>query len=230
MEEKKKIEEQIENFEINDILNIEHPEIILEKAKPFLELMMQYECDLMEVKNRLKILNKEFTLKYSRNPFEAIESRLKEPLSIVEKMKRKGYALSVENIEKNLFDVAGIRVVCSFPEDIYAIAALLSQQDDIRIVEKKDYIENPKENGYRSLHLILEVPIFLAEQKKYRKVEVQLRTITMDFWASLEHKLKYKKDVENSEEISRELKECADAISSMDFRMQEIRNKIEKRQ
>lgn len=178
----------------------------------------------------MKILNKEFTLKYSRNPFEAIESRLKEPLSIVEKMKRKGYALSVENIEKNLFDVAGIRVVCSFPEDIYAIAALLSQQDDIRIVEKKDYIENPKENGYRSLHLILEVPIFLAEQKKYMKVEVQLRTIAMDFWASLEHKLKYKKDVENSEEISRELKECADAISSMDFRMQEIRNKIEKKQ
>lgn len=230
MEEKQQIEEQIENFQINDILNIEHPEIILEKAKPFLELMMQYECALMEVKNRLKVLNKEFTLKYSRNPFEAIESRLKEPLSIVEKMKRKGYALSVENIEKNLFDVAGIRVVCSFPEDIYAIAALLTQQDDIQLVEKKDYIKNPKENGYRSLHLILEVPIFLAEQKKYMKVEVQLRTIAMDFWASLEHKLKYKKDIENSEEISRELKECADAISSMDFRMQEIRNKIEKKQ
>ena len=164
------------------------------------------------------------------SPYVVVGTEPISPESILEKLERKGLELTSESIEKNLNDVAGIRVICSFPDDIYVLADRLCSQDDLRLLEKKDYIENPKENGYRSLHLILEVPIFLAEQKKYRKVEVQLRTIAMDFWASLEHKLKYKKDVENSEEISRELKECADAISSMDFRMQEIRNKIEKRQ
>lgn len=222
MEQKKETE-----IQMTDLLGMEHPERLLEKFQPFATLMMQCECALMEVETKLQVLNKEFALQYSRNPFESIKSRIKTPLSIVEKLKRKGYRLSVESMENNLFDIAGIRVICSFPEDIYTIADLLVEQDDIYLVEKKDYIKNPKPNGYRSLHLILDIPIFLSEEKKHMKVEVQLRTIAMDFWASLEHKLKYKKNVENSEEISKELKECADAISQMDLRMQNIRNQIE---
>ena len=148
-------------------------------------------------------------------------------MSIIDKMRRKGIPLSVENIEKNLNDIAGVRVICSFPVDIYALAAMLVKQDDIRLLEKKDYIAEPKPNGYRSLHLIVEVPIFLSNCKRYMRVEVQFRTIAMDFWASLEHKLKYKKDIDNPDDIARELEECARIISSMDERMQEIRNRIE---
>ncbi|WP_422664670.1 GTP pyrophosphokinase [Anaerotignum propionicum] len=206
------------------------PEIIIREAKPFMELMMECKCALMEVETKLNVLNAEFALKYNRNPFESIKSRIKSPMSIVEKLKRKGYPLTVESMERNLFDIAGIRVICSFVDDIYAIAALLVQQDDITLLEAKDYIKSPKENGYRSLHLILEVPVFLAEKKKPMKVEVQFRTIAMDFWASLEHKLKYKKDISDAKEIFEELQECADIISNMDLRMQEIRNRIEERE
>ena len=214
-------------FQFNDVLKTEHPELILKEAQPFLNLMMEYQCALMEVETKLNVLNEEFASKYQRNPFESIKSRVKEPLSIINKMKRKGFPLSVESMEQNLFDIAGIRVICSFCDDIYAIAELLTRQDDIILVEVKDYIKNPKPNGYRSLHLILDIPIFLSSGKKHMKVEVQFRTIAMDFWASLEHKLKYKKDVEHPEEIVDELRECADVISAMDCRMQEIRNKIE---
>ncbi|WP_418884310.1 GTP pyrophosphokinase [Anaerotignum propionicum] len=206
------------------------PEIIIREAKPFMELMMECKCALMEVETKLNVLNAEFALKYNRNPFESIKSRIKSPMSIVEKLKRKGYPLTVESMERNLFDIAGIRVICSFVDDIYAIAALLVQQDDITLLEAKDYIKSPKENGYRSLHLILEVPVFLAEKKKPMKVEVQFRTIAMDFWASLEHKLKYKKDISDAKEIFEELQECADIISNMDLRMQEIRNRIEEKE
>lgn len=205
------------------------PEVILKEAKLFMELMMECKCALMEIETKLNVLNAEFALKYNRNPFESIKSRIKSPTSIVEKLKRKGFPLTVESMENNLFDIAGIRVICSFVDDIYAIAALLVQQDDITLLEAKDYIKSPKENGYRSLHLILEVPVFLAEEKKPMKVEVQFRTIAMDFWASLEHKLKYKKDISDAKEIFEELQECADIISDMDLRMQEIRNRIEEK-
>lgn len=217
-----------EHTEVDGFLQLENPEQFMENVQPFFALMMEYECALMEVETKLQVLYKEFSLKHSKNPFESIESRIKRPRSIVEKLKRKGCPLTMESIEENLFDVAGIRVVCSFPEDIYTIAELLVNQDDVRLVEKKDYIKQPKESGYRSLHLLLEIPVFLSTGKKYRKVEVQLRTIAMDFWASLEHKLHYKKHIENTEEISKELEVCASMISQMDFRMQEIRNKIEK--
>ena len=170
---------------------------IIEEAKPYLVLMMQYRCAIMEVETKLKVLDAEFSQEYNRNPFESIKSRLKSPVSISDKLRRKGYAVTVENIEKYLKDVAGVRVICSFPDDIYRLAALLEKQDDIILLEKKDYIKNPKPNGYRSLHLILDIPIFLSNEKKHMKVEVQFRTIAMDFWASLEHKLKYKKNVEN---------------------------------
>lgn len=198
----------------------------LEQMHPFLELMMEYSCALMEVETKLNALNAEFKLRHSRNPFEAIKSRIKTPASIMEKLERRGHALTVESIEENLFDIAGIRVICSFQDDIYATARLLENQDDIRVLERKDYIKNPKPNGYRSLHLIVEVPIFLSEGKKYRKVEVQFRTIAMDFWASLEHKLKYKKDLDDQTAISEELKQCADGIAALDLRMQDIRDRI----
>jgi len=201
---------------------------LLTKAQPFMELMMKYQCALMEIETKLKVLNQEFSVKYNRNPFESIKTRLKSPLSIAEKLKRKGCPLTIDSIEKNLSDIAGVRVICSFSEDIYILAEMVLRQDDIVLIEKKDYIVNPKSNGYRSLHLIVDVPIFLATEMKHMKVEVQFRTIAMDFWASLDHKLKYKHDVENPEMIAAELKKCADIINDMDHRMQEIRNMIDR--
>lgn len=208
----------------------DRPEEILEKMKPFMELMTYYECALMEIETKLKVLNAEFSLRFERNPFEYIKTRLKKPISILEKMKRKNMELSMDTLEQCLFDIAGVRVICSFPEDIYVLADLLQQQDDIRLVDKKDYIQNPKPNGYRSLHLIVEVPIFLSSEKRYVKVEVQFRTIAMDFWASLEHKLKYKKNIDNPAIIAKRLKLCADVINNMDYQMQDIRNMIDELQ
>lgn len=199
----------------------------LKEADAFDCLMMQYRCAIMEVETKLRVLNEEFSREYNRNPFESIKSRLKTPESIYDKLRRKGYEPSLGNIEDHLDDVAGIRVICSFPDDIYRLAELLVRQDDIVLLEAKDYIKDPKPNGYRSLHLILDVPIFLSREKKYMKAEVQFRTIAMDFWASLEHKLKYKKEVENVEEIGKRLKTCAESIVLVDYQMQEIRNEIE---
>lgn len=220
-------------MELNKVIDLEaltasgFPEGLIEQASGFMELMMQYRCALMEVETKLNVLNAEFTMKNNRNPFESIKSRIKTPKSILEKLQRKGFEISVKGIEENLADVAGIRVICSFPDDIYATAKMLTDQDDIRVIQVKDYIINPKPNGYRSLHLILEVPIFLSNEKKNMKVEVQFRTIAMDFWASLEHKLKYKKNIENAEEISKELQRCAEASSKLDLRMQALRDRIE---
>ncbi|MCM1253503.1 MAG: response regulator [Clostridium sp.] len=199
----------------------------LRGAESFNHLMMEYRCAIMEIETKLKVLNEEFSRAYNRNPFESIKSRLKSPESIYEKLQRKGYSITVDNVEKHLADVAGVRVICSFPDDIYRLASFLVRQDDIILVKEKDYIKNPKPNGYRSLHLIVSIPIFLSDEKKYRKVEVQFRTIAMDFWASLEHKLKYKKDVEDAEAIVKQLKACADSIGLLDYQMQEIRHKID---
>ena len=210
------------------IMNSENPEQTLKTMQPFVNLMMNYECALMEIETKLKVLNSEFALQHNRNPFESIKSRVKKPMSIIEKMRKKGLDITIDNIQNNLTDIAGVRVICSFPEDIYTVSELLTKQDDINVVCVKDYIRNPKPNGYRSLHLIVEVPIFLTNEKKYMKVEVQFRTIAMDFWASLDHKLKYKKDnLKHPEIIAQELKKCADMVSAMDYKMQEIRNMLE---
>lgn len=190
-------------------------------------LMMNYECAMLEIKTKLDVLNAELSVKDSRNPFETIKTRIKKPMSIINKLRKDGIDVTLENIEEHLNDVAGIRVICSFPDDIYKLADYLEAQDDITVITRKDYIANPKPSGYRSLHLIVEVPIFLTTQKKNMRVEVQFRTIAMDFWASLEHKLKYKKDIENAEEISKELNFCAQLINQLDCRMQQIREKIE---
>ena len=174
------------------------------RIRSFSTLLMRYRCAIREIETKLHVLNEEFSLEHERNPIELIESRVKEPASILEKMNRKGYEFTVKNIEEKLNDVAGVRVICSFVEDIYYLASMLSAQDDLEVLKVKDYIKKPKKNGYRSLHLIIQIPIFLSSEKRYMRVEVQFRTIAMDFWASLDHKLKYKKDVRNPELIVEE--------------------------
>ncbi len=211
---------------IENILAADGSAKLLESAQPFMELLMHNECALKEIETKLNVLNDEFSLRHNYNPIESIKTRVKDPMSIIEKMKRKNIPPTIANIENTLNDIAGIRVICSFPEDIYAIAQILVEQDDIELISKKDYIAAPKPNGYRSLHLIVEIPIFLSRGKKYMKVEVQFRTIAMDFWASLEHKMRYKKNIENAEEIAEELRVCSEAINAIDYRMQDIRNRI----
>ncbi|MCR4902234.1 MAG: GTP pyrophosphokinase family protein [Butyrivibrio sp.] len=197
------------------------------QIKPFYNLMMKYDCALAEVRTKLEVFNKELSLRNNRNPFESIKSRIKTPVSIYDKLTKKGYEFTVKNIEEQLSDIAGIRAICSFEDDIYMLADCFKKQDDIVVLQEKDYIANPKESGYRSLHLIVQVPIFLTEEKYYMKVEVQFRTIAMDFWATLEHKMKYKKDIENASTITEDLKFSADLINQLDRRMQQIRQKID---
>ena len=216
----------MEKIITDDFLSAMH-----ENIRPVNELMTYYRCAIMEVETKFNVLNEEFSVQYDRNPIETIKSRLKSNESILKKLKRKELPFSLQSIEENINDVAGVRVICSFPEDIYMLADCLLNQDDIRLIEKKDYIKNPKKSGYRSLHLIIEVPIFLKNEKKYMKVEVQLRTIAMDFWASLEHKLRYKKNIvsEEIEFLERELVECSEVSAALDKRMEDIRNRIEKK-
>ena len=191
-------------------------------AQPFRELMAYYRCAMMEVSTKFNVLNEELSLQYDRNPIETIKTRLKSPESIAEKIGRKKLPFNVESIERNIYDIAGVRVICSFPADIYMLADALLKQDDIRLIERKDYIKTPKENGYRSLHLIVETPIFLHDEKKLMKVEVQFRTIAMDWWASLEHKIRYKKEYTITEQIANELKFCAEIGADLDQRMENI--------
>ena len=191
-------------------------------ARPYRELMSYYRCAMMEVETKFNVLDEELSLQYDRNPIETIKTRLKSPESIVEKLTRRGYPITVESIEKNLNDIAGVRVICSHPSDIYKLSEALLRQDDITLLERKDYIANPKPNGYRSLHLIVETPIFLHDHKKLMKVEVQFRTISMDWWASLEHKIRYKKDLPEMEYVERELFECAEVSAQLDARMEKL--------
>jgi len=200
---------------------------ILSSLVEFKELMMMYKCAIKEIKTKFEVLNTEFNILYQRNPINFIGARLKRTASIIEKMRRKQIPFTIENIEEYINDVAGVRVICSYVDDIYTIAEALIQQDDIELIKKKDYIANPKPNGYRSLHLIVSVPVYFTEQKKNMKVEVQIRTIAMDSWASLEHQLRYKRPIADESEIAEQLKQCADLIAEIDSRMLGIRTKIE---
>lgn len=193
-------------------------------------LMSCYRCAILEVETKFRVLNEQFSLSYERNPIDSIKTRLKSADSIRGKLKRKNLPVTLSSIEKELNDVAGIRVICPFVDDIYMLADCLLKQDDIKLIERKDYIKNPKQNGYRSLHLIVEIPIFLQNEKRLMKVEVQLRTIAMEFWANLEHKLRYKKSLpeENALMIAAELSECAEMSAFLDQKMQKIRDVIEK--
>lgn len=213
---------------MNELMNDDLLDFFREQNRPFRQMMAFYKCASMEVETKFNVLNEEFSLKYDRNPIETIKTRIKSPESIIGKLKRRNLPFTVEAITENINDIAGIRVICSFPEDIYLLAECLVRQDDITLIEKKDYIQQPKSSGYRSLHLIVEVPIFLAQEKKPVRVEVQLRTIGMDFWASLEHKLMYKKSIPEdvASSLSQELLDCASASACLDLRMQKIRNQL----
>lgn len=193
----------------------------------FEKLMTYYRCAMMEIETKLKVLDQEYSLQYDRNPINSIKSRLKRMPSIMEKLERKGVLLSLDSIEEHLNDIAGIRVICSFPEDVYTLAEALLGQDDITLIKQKDYIAYPKKNGYRSLHLIIAVPIFLENEKRIMKVEVQLRTIAMDCWASLEHQLRYKKDFAFTEEMEQQLFECAELSAELDSRMEILRKQAD---
>ena len=201
---------------------------LLDGVLDYKDLMMGYACAIKEINTKCEVLDTEFEVRYKRNPISSIETRLKSQTSILEKMARLGIAPSRENIENNLNDIAGIRVICSYIDDIYFLADALTKQDDIKLIKRKDYISNPKPNGYRSLHLIVSVPIFFAESSKEVKAEVQIRTIAMDFWASLEHQIKYKKNVKNADKVIARLKECADEIAHVDETMQQIRMEMDK--
>ena len=208
---------------------VQIPDELRESPREFQELMMMYTCAIREVKTKLEVLNDELTVKNRRNPIEMIKFRVKNPFSIVEKLKRRNLPVDLNSISNNLDDVAGIRVICPFLDGIYEVAQMLKRQDDVRVIAEKDYIKKPKDNGYRSYHLIIEIPVFFSEKKQPMRVEVQIRTIAMDFWASLEHQLKYKKEFVNSQEVERQLRECADVIANTDKQMLDIRKNIESR-
>lgn len=193
------------------------------KGMEFRRLMSYYKCAIREVETKFQVLDEEYSLQNDRNPISGIKSRLKSVPSIIEKLKRRDLDLTVESIEENLNDVAGIRVICSFVQDVYKLSEALLKQDDITLIEKKDYIKNPKPNGYRSLHLIIEVPIFLEKEKRHMKVEIQLRTIAMDCWATLEHQLRYKKGIVFSDDMQDALLNCAKISMEMDSEMDTLR-------
>lgn len=207
-------------------LNTPDPEIFITNADKFNDLMLQYRCAIREIRTKLEVLDDEFSVEYKRNPISSIQTRIKSPMSIYRKLQKANLEFNESNIVETLNDVAGIRVICPFIDDIYIIAKLLASQDDITVLKIKDYIKDPKPNGYRSYHMIVEIPVFFAKGKTPIKAEIQIRTIGMDFWASLEHQLRYKKGIEQMEqyeEISRELQQCAQNITETDNHMQKIK-------
>lgn len=185
-----------------------------------------YLAAIKEVRTKLEILDDEFHHRFAHNPIHHMEWRLKSPKSVVEKMKRRHLPVSVASINGNIEDIAGVRVICNYVKDIYRISQLLLKQDDIQLLKTKDYIKKPKENGYRSLHLVVTVPVYLSEEKKRVTVEIQIRTIAMDFWATLEHDLRYKNKNEVSDDIRKRLFDCAQSITELDYEMEAIHNKL----
>lgn len=204
-------------------------QIFINNAAKFGDLMMMYRCAIREIQTKLEVLDDEFSVENKRNPISFIKTRIKNPQSIYNKLQKLGYEFTAENIQEQLNDVAGVRVVCAFIDDIYTIANLIAEQDDIKVIKIKDYIKNPKPNGYRSYHMIVEIPVFFSKGKTPMRVELQIRTNGMDFWATLEHQLRYKKGIEDLpgyEEISKELLLSAQAVIETDNEMQRIKNKI----
>ncbi|WP_347548860.1 GTP pyrophosphokinase family protein [Pseudalkalibacillus hwajinpoensis] len=195
----------------------------IEEWKNFLFI---YKFALDEINTKLTILNDEFQFVHHHNPIEHVKSRIKSPESIMDKLQRKGLEVTTENVKDHINDIAGVRVTCSFTTDIYKIYEMIKSQDDIRLIDVKDYVENPKPNGYKSLHLIVEIPVFLSKGPEYMRVEIQIRTIAMDFWASLEHKIYYKFEGEIPEKLSNELKEAADIVHYLDAKMIRIKDEV----
>ena len=196
-------------------------------SREFAKRMSYYKCAMLEVETRFHVLNEEYVLEHGRSPMNSIKSRLKTLPSLREKLERKHIPFDVDTLERQINDIAGVRVICSFPEDVYTMANAFLAMDDIEVLQRKDYISNPKHNGYRSLHLIVAIPVHLAEGKRMTKVEIQLRTIAMDFWASLEHQLRYKQDNAFTEEMAAELYECAQLSAALDIRMDNLRKSVQ---
>lgn len=196
-------------------------------SREFAKRMSYYKCAMLEVETRFHVLNEEYVLEHGRSPMNSIKSRLKTLPSLREKLERKHIPFDVDTLERQINDIAGVRVICSFPEDVYTMANAFLAMDDIEVLQRKDYISNPKPNGYRSLHLIVAIPVHLAEGKRMTKVEIQLRTIAMDFWASLEHQLRYKQDNAFTEEMAAELYECAQLSAALDIRMDNLRKSVQ---
>ena len=203
---------------VQQLIPADSQQKIMEQLYQFMELEHLYESAIREVKTKLEILDSEFKTKYDHNPIHHLEDRVKSPQSILEKLNRKGIPFSCENAKTELNDIAGVRVVCNYIDDIYTVADMLTAQDDVKLIRRKDYIPN----GYRSLHLVIETPVYLSETKELVHVEVQIRTIAMNFWATLEHDLKYKTDSVVSADLAAKLKDCAETIAATDQQMQDI--------
>ena len=217
-----RIEKRREDFVRNSLLSDEFIDFVQENLKPVNTMMAYYQCAIMEVETKFKVLSEQHSLEYDRNPIESIKTRVKSMESLLKKIRRKNIPLTIDAIEENIQDIAGVRVICSFEEDVFFLAKCLKDQSDIEIVTEKDYISNPKPNGYRSLHLTIRLPVFFAEKEIHVPVEIQLRTIAMDFWASLEHTIRYKKNLPINAEIETELKECADSSREWDSKMEHL--------
>ena len=226
-EDNSMIDSRRDDIVLKTLMNDKFMEFIEEQREPYQELLAYYRCAIMEMETKFRVLNEQFSLQYDRNPIESIKSRIKSMDSLLKKIKVKNVNLTLQDIENQITDIAGVRVVCSFPEDIYLLYDCLAKQDDIKILEVKDYIKNPKPSGYRSLHLIVEIPIFLRNEKRNMKVEVQLRTIAMDFWASLEHDIRYKADKSRLPEgINEEMLAVSGKIADIDRQMQDMYRRI----
>lgn len=200
--------------------------LMTEEMKPWRDLLMVHQFAVDEIRTKLNILDEEFKNIHDYNPIEHIRYRVKKPKNIMEKLQRIGLEPTIENAKENIFDIAGIRIICAFIADIYNVLDLLSKQKDFKIVEVKDYIQNPKENGYRSLHVHIEYPVFLSSGVVPTRVEIQFRTIGMDFWASIEHKIYYKYREKAPNLIQNELKACAEMVASLDERMYKMKQII----
>ena len=206
---------------------IPHGGVLLDFVKEYQQLMFLYESAIKQITTKFEILNQEYKMRGDRNPIETIKSRVKTPQSIAGKLKRRGFELSIKSIADNLNDVAGVRVICSYISDIYLVRDMLVAQSDVRLISEKDYIKNPKPNGYRSLHLVIEIPVYLTQTVYKVKAEIQIRTIAMDFWASLEHNIRYKASDAIPEGVVKELYDCAELIAKTDRRMEEIASKLQ---
>src|SRR5690554_2837851 len=208
-----------EELEIN-------PNHFKDRKKELLRFLMGYKFALEQLKTKIDLLKSEFKHIHDYNPIEHVTSRVKTPESIMRKAQKKGYPLTLESIRKNIRDIAGLRITCSFESDIYVIHRMLEEHGDVNIIEEKDYINNPKGNGYRSLHLIVEVPVFMTDREQRVLVEIQIRTIAMDFWASLEHKIFYKYNREIPEHIKHELAEAAEVAHMLDKKMEALHTEV----
>lgn len=207
-------------------MNKEQVEQFQQMKKKMTRMMLLYKFALSELETKIEILREEFLMIHDYNPIEHTNSRLKSPEGILKKLNRKGKSISVESIRENVKDIAGMRITCSFISDIYRVFSMLEKQSDIKVLEVKDYIKNPKSNGYKSLHVLLETPVFMSDGKEIVTVEVQIRTIAMDFWASLEHKIFYKYDQSVPEQLLIELKEAADSAFALDQKMERLHNEV----